>query len=305
MRVLMIGGTALTGLHLIGELMGNPSVSVHVLSRTGKPVFCETAHRGDRRVPGVLPRTLATVRPDVVVDMVPFTEADAAGLITALEGHGKAVPVVACSSSDVYAAYGRIHGTEDAAVQTCPIDEDGALRQRLGPEGKAYDKLAVERLLSGALDDVTILRLPVIYGWPDASRIAAYLDRMLDAAEEIVLAPQRAAFRISRSLHKNVAHALALAVWAGASGRRLYNVAEPEAWSEAEWAGRIAAACGWRGRIRTDGDGGGPVQDLTVSSTRIRAELGYAEVHTPEAGLAEAVAFHAWQRRGIRYQKGY
>ncbi|MDH3264000.1 MAG: NAD-dependent epimerase/dehydratase family protein [Paracoccaceae bacterium] len=302
MRVLMIGGTALTGPYLIRELLGRGD-EVFVLSRTGRPLFCETPLRGDRRDPEALGAALAAARPDAVVDMVPFTAADAEGLLDALARHGRAPPVVACSSLDVYAAYGRIHGTEPGPAQACPIPETGRLRTRLGPEGAAYDKLSVERLLAGGLPDVTLLRLPAIYGWPDASRLAPYLDVMLDGAREITLSPARARFRFSRALHKNAAHGLALA--AGRRGRRVYNLAEPNAFNEAEWVARIAACCGWRGRVRADGPGEGPVQDLTACSALIRDELGYSELHEPGAGLAEAVAFHAWQRRGIAYVKGY
>ncbi len=304
MRVLMIGGTALTGPHLIRELLGRGD-QVHVLSRSGQSVACETAHRGDRRDPEALDAALAAARPDAIVDIVPFTAADAEGLLAALAGHGRAPPVVACSSQDVYAAFGRIHGTEPGPAQACPIPETGRLRTCLGPEGAAYDKLSVERLLGGGLADVTLLRLPAIYGWPDASRLAPYLDAMLDGAREIVLSPVRARFRFSRALHKNAAHGLALAMAAGRRGRRIYNLAEPDARGEAEWVARIAGCCGWRGRVRADGPGEGPVQDLAACSDLIRDELGFSEVHDPGAGLAEAVAFHAWQRRGIPYVKGY
>ena len=304
MRVLMIGGTALTGPHLIRELLAGRH-EVFVLSRTGRPLLCETALTGDRRDQAALDAALSAARPDAVVDMVPFTVADAEGLVAALARHGRAPPVVACSSCDVYAAYGRIHRTEDAPPQPCPIPEEGALRTALGPEGAAYDKLGVERVLRARLADLTLLRLPAIYGWPEASRIAPYLDQMLDGAAEIVLTAARARFRFSRALHRNAAHGLALAVAAGRRGRRVYNLAEPEAHAEAEWAARIAAACGWRGRIVTDTEGHGPVQDLAVASGLIRDELGFHEVHDPADGLTEAVRFHAWARRGVPYAKGY
>jgi len=309
MRVLMIGGTALTGPHLIRQLLARPKVQVFTLSRHGARLFAETPLQGDRRDPQALAGAFARARPDVVVDMVPFTAPDALGLVAALHRQARAVPVpvpvIACSSCDVYAAYGRIHGTEKTDPQACPITEDMALRRAFGPEGAAYDKTGVERVLLQDLADVAILRLPAIYGWPDSTRIAPYLDPMLDGADRVEVPARRAEFRFSRSLHKNAAHAVALAALAGQTGQHIYNVAEPRAWTELEWAAHIAACCGWRGRI-VAGDGQTAVdQHLTISSDRIRRELGYSESHDPMAGLAEAVAFHSYRRRGVPYVKGY
>lgn len=303
MRILMIGGTKLTGPYVIRELLA-AGCEVFVLSRTGCPAFCETAMRGDRRDTGVLDAAIEAAVPDVVIDMVPFTVGDANGLVRGLSTTRRRVPVVACSSCDVYAAYGRIHGTEVAPEQLCPISEDAALRSAFGPEGASYDKTGIERAYAEALDDLTVLRLPVIYGWPDATRIAPFLDPMLDGNRSIALPEGRRDFRISRTLHRNAAHAVALAALSGAGGRRAFNVAEPEAPTEQEWAPMIARACGWRGDFEIV-PGPGPVQDLVISSSRIRGELGYAEIADPEEGLSDAVAFHAWSRRSIVYEKGY
>jgi hypothetical protein len=61
-------------------------------------------------------------------------------------------------------------------------------------------------------------RLPAIYGWPDTTRVAHYLEQMRDG-ETVILMPQdNATFRFSRCLHKNAAFAVALAVGALANG---------------------------------------------------------------------------------------
>jgi hypothetical protein len=64
-----------------------------------------------------------------------------------------------------------------------------ALRRKLGPEGAAYDKTGVERLLLDDFKTAIILRLPAIYGWPDTTRVAHYLEQMRDG-ETVILMPQ-------------------------------------------------------------------------------------------------------------------
>ena len=223
MRVLIIGGTALVGPHLIRELFENGVFDVHTMTRTGQQILCERAHIADRRDKGALLDLLRNVKPDVIVDMIPFTQEDATLLITALTTLGIEIPVIALSSIDVYAAYANLHRTETAALQQCPILEDMALRTRLGPEGKAYDKLSIESSYTEQLDAVCIMRLPAIYGWPDTTRVSQYLDRLLDGDKEIVIQPEESDWLFSRSFHKNVAHAIFLAVRA----LSLIHISEP------------------------------------------------------------------------------
>jgi nucleoside-diphosphate-sugar epimerase len=83
--------------------------------------------------------------------------------------------------------------------------------------------------------------------------------------------------------------------------RRVYNVAEPTAYTETEWVARIAAAAGWTGRIVTAPRGRLPVpfntdQDLVTDSSRIRAELGCAEAVPQEEALRQTVA---WERKHL------
>ncbi|WP_171181556.1 NAD(P)-dependent oxidoreductase [Ruegeria sp. HKCCD8929] len=307
MRILIIGGTALVGPHLIRELSSDRATRIWTLTRAGRPYFTEDALTGDRRDAATLRDALETARPDVVVDMIPFTQADAQGLAQAARTYGHPVRLVALSSIDVYAAYGRLHGTEEVPLQPVPITETMALRQKLGFDGAAYDKLGIERIYREAFTDLTLLRLPAIYGWPDTTRVLPYLDQMLDGAETITLPADRAAFRFSRGLHKNIALAAALTVMHPGGGQKIYNVAEPRAFSELDWIRKIAAACGWRGEtiVEPSAHPNTPVQHLEVASDAIRRDLGFHEKYDVDEGLADTVAFHAYQRLGKPYRKYY
>lgn len=300
MRILVIGGTALTGPHVIRELVAH---DLFVMSRTGRQILCETALRGDHEDSGSLRDAIKAARPDLVIDMVPFTRRAAEAFVSVADLD---MPVVALSSIDVYAAYGRLWGTEPGPVQPTPLVEDAALRTKIGHDGPGYDKTGIEAIYRAAFPNLTILRMPVIYGWPDVSRLSPYLDQMLDGARDITIASDRMTFRCARALHINAAHAVVLAALAATDGQHIYNVAEEKTLTELEWAQRLADLCGWRGKfVAGPQERNGAVQHLEASSAAIRRDLGYHEVADPEAHLAEAIRFASFQRRGGQYVKGY
>lgn len=304
----MIGGTSLVGPHVIRELLSAVDTSVWTLTRTGSPYFCETSLSGDRDDFSVVKDAIAAAQPNVIIDMIPFTARNADTLAAAVRSIGVKPRLVAVSSIDVYRAFGRLNKTEDAPFQSCPISESMELRIKLGPQGTAYDKISVEQIYADAFEDATILRLPATYGWPDTTRVEQYLDQMLDGAATINIPDNLASFRFSRCLHKNAAFAIALAAHARHTGYRVYNVAEAKVFSELEWAGKIAACCGWRGEITVTpwtSDAERPQQQFEVATDAIRKELGFYEKYDVDEGLSDTVAFHAYQRLGKSYAKYY
>jgi nucleoside-diphosphate-sugar epimerase len=80
----------------------------------------------------------------------------------------------------------------------------------------------------------------------------------------------------------------------------VYNVADPEAFAEAEWARRVAEAAGWTGEVVVvpdealpDEEGANYHQHLSIDGTRIRRELGYNERVQQDEALRRTVA---WER---------
>ncbi len=304
----MIGGTSLVGPHVIRQLLTEPDTQTWTLTRSGKPYFCETCLQGDRDDEDKLIHAINTSRPDVIVDMIPFTATNAQLLVQSVAKAKINPKLVAVSSIDVYRAFGRLHETEQAPFQQSPISEDMALRSELGPEGASYDKISVERILREGFENAIILRFPAIYGWPDTTRVEHYLDQMLDGSSVITIPEDRATFRFSRCLHKNAAFAVALAVRSSMMGHRIYNVAENTTFSELEWAERVAACCGWQGRIEVapwSVSAENPRQQFEVDTQAIRQDLGFYEKYDIDEGLSDTVAFHAYQRLGKKYQKYY
>jgi nucleoside-diphosphate-sugar epimerase len=163
-----------------------------------------------------------------------------------------------------------------------------------------YDKLPVERAVFGDPDlPGTVLRLPMVHGPGDPfGRLFPYLIRMDDRRPSIVLDERMARWKCPRGYVENVATAIALAVMDDRAESRIYNVAEPVAFTEAEWVRAIGQVVGWRGEIVTVASGRIPLsygveQSIDMDSGRIRRELGYAEAVGSRDALEQTVA---WER---------
>jgi nucleoside-diphosphate-sugar epimerase len=317
MRLLLLGGTAFIGPPLVRRLAASGhEVAVFHRGRTHANVPLSVREFiGDRRRLGDHRDEFREFRPEVVVDMIAFTEDDARGLVETFRGLARRTVVV--SSADVYRAYGRFLGLEGGPVEPTPVSEEAPLRSALFPyRGQAkgandpfhdYDKILVERVVMGdAHLPGTILRLPMVHGPDDpCRRLASYLGRMDDGRPAILLDATMARWKCPRGHVENVAAAIALAATDERSAGRVYNVAEPIAYSEAEWVRRIGEAAGWTGKVVEVGGGEVPVpfnvaQSLDTSSDRIRRELGYAEPVAPADGLKATVEWERSQpRRGV------
>jgi nucleoside-diphosphate-sugar epimerase len=109
-------------------------------------------------------------------------------------------------------------------------------------------------------------------------------------------------WRWMRGYSEDVAHALALAVESEERAGRVYHVAWQEAATLVDWIRKVAEVVGWDGRImplpvselpeslRFDGNF---EQDFVVDSSRIRDELGYAEVVDERTALERTIE---WER---------
>jgi nucleoside-diphosphate-sugar epimerase len=305
MKALVIGGTGFIGRPLVRELarMGhNVSVLTRSGAASGLPAESIVGGRDD----------LVDLRPkaDVVIDLILSSGAQAQRLMESFRGAARRV--VAASSMDVYRACGILHGIEEGPLEPVPLTEDSALRTKLRtypPESirmlrkvfhwldEDYDKIPVERAILGDPQlPGTVLRLPMIYGPGDRlCRFHPVLRRIDDGRRRILLQEGFADWRSPRGYVENVAAALALAAVSEQAAGRVYNVAETPAYSELEWARKIAAAAGWDGEFAILPKDrmpahlqqkGNSAQHWEADSSRIRRELGYSE----PVPLAEAIA---------------
>jgi nucleoside-diphosphate-sugar epimerase len=312
MRILVIGGTGFIGRPLVRELarLGH-AVTVFHRGRTSAQLPAESI-LGERR-------DLAVLRPqaDVVIDLILSSGAQAERLMAAFRGIARRV--VAASSIDVYRACGVLHSSEDGPLEPMPLTEVSALRSKLGTYPPAqvkalqrvfgwlddeYDKIPVERAILGDPQlPGTVLRLPMIYGPGDRlHRFHPVLKRIDDGRRRILLEEGWAGWRSPRGFVDNVAAAAALPAVSASAAGRVYIVAESPAFTEREWAAKIAAAAHWDGELVTVpkeripphlARPGNSAQHWEADSTRIRRELGYRE----PVALDEAI------RRTIEWER--
>jgi len=321
MRILLIGGTGFVGSFLAPELQRRGAEVATLTRGRSRIAHADGLTRiiGDRKR---LRDALSSIRafaPDVVVDLVLSSGTQARELMSVL--HGATGRVVAISSIDVYRACGILHGLEEGPLEPVPLTEDSPLRTKLATYPPAqiaalqqifgwlddeYDKIPVEQAVLGHPSlPGTVLRLPMIYGPGDLlHRLWPLVKRMDDGRAAILLDARVAAWRSPRGYVENVAAAIALAAMSGRAANRVYNVAEPESYSELEWARRVATVVGWTGDVVALAPDQTPPhlrlpgnfdQHWSADSTRIRDELGFKEL----VGVDEAI------RRTVTWERSH
>lgn len=306
MKILVIGGTGFIGPHVVRRLTGR-NHQVVVFHRGQSKMDLPVEHiLGDR---SALPK----VNADVVIDLILSSGKQARAMMDTFRGIARRV--VAASSCDVYRACGVLHGSEEGPLQAVPLTENSELRTKLQtypPEqiekvrefypwlDDEYDKIPVEQaVMSDSQLPGTILRLPMVYGPGDpGKRFFPVLRRIADARPAIILEQSLAAWKAPRGYVENVAEAIALAATDDRAIGRIYNVAEQPAFTELEWARKIADAAGWHGEFvvlpndrvpRHLHFPGNAAQHWETDSSRIRNELGFREIVSIEEAIRRTV----------------
>jgi len=310
MRIIVLGGTRFIGRATVRRLheLGHEVLVFHRGETEAEDLSSVTHLHGDRRRLPDYAAEFARWSPDAALDMLPMSEQDARLVTTTFQGIARRL--VAVSSMDVYRAYGRVNQTEPGPPDPVPLREDAPLREHLFPyRGKRehlydYEKILVERVVMGERSlPGTVIRLPMVYGPGDYQhRLFPYLKRMDDRRPAIVLEDGVARLRTTRGYVEDMAAAIALAVTDERAAGRIYNAGEAEPSAETAWVRAIARVTGWGGKVAIiDRDRLPPAlrwsidpnQDLVADSTRIRSELGYAEVTAPDEAMRRTVA---WER---------
>lgn len=221
MRVFAIGATGFIGRHVV-SLLVDQGHDVAVLHR-GETVASLPQGvrdiRGNRDRLGDFRTELERFAPDVVVDVIPYTEQQAREVATTVRGSG--ARVVAVSSADVYRNHDGFRGKATAPPDAVPLSEDAPLRETRYPyRGQDlslayvhdYEKILVEQTLLGDSErPATVVRLPAVYGPGDKQhRLRPYLQRMAIGGEVPVLLEEgQTRWHWTRGFVENVAAALA------------------------------------------------------------------------------------------------
>lgn len=319
MKVLTIGATGFIGSHVVSQLVmkghqvalfhrGNDSVDtnereaiVHIYgNRDNLPDFKAEFER---------------FAPDVVLDLIPYTERQAEETIRVFKGSTQRL--VAISSGDVYRNYNGVWGKENHLPDPIPLTENAPLRQKLYPyrdyEGldfefkQDYDKILVENIVMNTPElPGTILRLPAVYGAEDRQhRFLPYLQRMFDRRPVILLSEGQASWYWTHGYVENLAAAIALAITDERAMGRIYNIGERETPTQLERLQQLSNLVGWSGEIFIL-----PKEQLprhlqmnlqwqyhmAIDTNRIREELGYVEPISNAEALRRTIA---WERENL------
>jgi len=296
MKILAIGATGFIGPHVVRRLlrMGH-EVAVFHRGETETEILNSVRQIcGDRNDLSEHQDAFETFAPDVVLDVIPYTEAQAR---QAVDVFGElADRLVVLSSSDVYRNYDGWRGESTHSSDGVPLDEDAPLREHLYPYrgydgldfeyAEDYDKIRVEQVVREAAGlPATVLRLPKVYGPRDDQHwFASHLKRMADRRPFILLGEKQANWRWTHGYVENVAAAIAQAVVDSRASGRIYNVGEWETPTEANRIQALGDAVGWEGQVITlpEKDLPGHLQapfdwsyKLETDTSRIREELGF------------------------------
>jgi nucleoside-diphosphate-sugar epimerase len=299
MRVLVIGGTQLSGPYLVRELL-NRGHEVSLFHRgyheTDLPTVVAHIH-GDLRDTDAL-KAARDFRPQGVVHMYAMKPADVERAIEAFAGRLERFVLI--SSGDVYAAFEAIERRQPSS-QPIPIPEGASLR--IGPyrppHEPDYDKIGAERVALAAAEagmlPAAIMRLPAIYG-PGAVREWYWVKRVLDGRSRIAL-PDGGLNLFHRGFAASIAHGIALALESGQPGR-VYNVGDEAVYSVRQITDMIAVVMRHSWDVvsipATAWPYGTPYSipnHLVYDLSRIKDELGYRDVVEPEEGLRLTVDY--------------
>ena len=319
MRMLLIGASGFIGPHVVRGLVDRGHEVVVFHRRKAAVSFPSDVRTiaGDRNRLSEYSTALREFEPEVVIDVILSSAAQARQLMDTFRGVARRVVIL--SSMDVYRACGVLHGSEPGPLEPLPLTEKSRLREKAQtyppPVLKAlqgvfgwiddeYDKVPVERaVLCDPQLPTTVLRLPMVYGPGDPlHRFYPVVKRIADGRQKILFSEGSAAWRSPRGYVKNVAAAIALAAVSDHAAGEIYNIAEEPAYSELEWAQKIAAAMNWQGEfialpedktpihLRTPGNA---AQHWVASSAKIRERLGYREPVALEEAIQRTIA---WER---------
>jgi len=310
MKILVIGGTGFIGSQVV-KLLAEKGNDITIFHRGNtKSDYKEIL--GERKNLADFKDQFKKLKPQIVIDVINYTEQNAADLMQSFRGIAERVVVL--SSQDVYRAFGRIWGQEDENIEPVPIVENAPLRSKtyyyrdLAENEQDlkynYSKLLVEKTVTNDAElAATILRLPMVYGIGDHKhRFFDLIKRMDDKRPYILLSDDAASWRWTRGYVENVAEAITIAATDERAKNQIYNVGEKDALKEREWIELLAKEIGWRGEIlvlqrdlmKELLEGNFILsQDIFVDTSKIINELNFTETVSRSEAIKRTIA---WER---------
>jgi len=321
MTVAIIGGTGFLGKAVARRLLAHDQEAL-VIARGIEPVSLppevrfEAADRMDGRgIASLLKANHVTA----VIDIFTLSLRNTQPVLDAVGEIGGRYVMV--SSTDVYSNYGGLLKKETPAIRTEPANEDSPLRTMRfpyrgnprRPKGvdqelfEDYDKIPIEEAaLADRRFEATVLRLPMIFGPDDKQHRFGWVIKNARAGGTLAIDRRAARGLNSYGYIEDMAEALVLGALHPAAAGRIYNAAQPQARTAREWAEMLLNIMGIsmdvielppdaHGLMFERAEASNLDYPLTLDSTRIRAELGYAETVDERTALQSTIAWELSQ----------
>ena len=321
MTVAIIGGTGFLGTAVARRLIAHGQDAL-VIARGREPIALPQQARfeaADRTDTPTLVRLFKAHGVSAVIDIFTLSLANTQPVLDAVGAIGARYVMV--SSTDVYANYEGLlkkgsppirqePATEDSPLRTMRFPYRGNPRRPKGVDDaliEDYDKLPIEEAArADTRFDSVILRLPMIFGPHDKQHRFAWAIKAAGTGQPILLDARAAQSRNSYGYIDDVAEALVLAALHPAAAGRTYNAAQTEVRTARQWAQTILDVMGVAAEIVEVGPQGRGLlveraeaanldYPLTLDSSRIRTELGFAEIVDERVALERTIAWELSQ----------
>ncbi len=302
MKVLIIGGTGFIGNPVTKLLFQNGhQVAVFHRNRNSSEISSgPTEIIGSRENITNFKKEFLLFKPDLVIDIIPYTAQDIWTLQMALKGIVKNLLLL--SSGDVYKVYDTFH-RKLTNVDNSPLTEKSELRSRLYPYKPQhfenydellfnYDKIVVELMIQKDLFSTNILRLPAVFGEGDKQqKLSEYIRPMLTNQSSIKLSVEKANWIWTRSYVENVAHAIYLVATNEYVKNEIFNIGDINI-KEIDLVTKLKELTNWKGEVIIDNnirDSFNYCQNIIMDNSKLKQILSYSEKIDYETALLRTI----------------
>jgi nucleoside-diphosphate-sugar epimerase len=319
MSVAIIGGTGFIG-SAVAERLVTRGLEPVVIARGEHPVALPKGaifERGDRMDAGRLLEIFRAHKVRTVIDIFALGMLNTRAVFEAMGQIGGRY--VLLSSVDVYSNYGGLLRKESPPIQAAPAREDDPLRSfrypyrgnPRRPKGvddalfDDYDKIVLEEVATADTRfETTVIRAPMIFGPGDKQHRFAWAIEAAKAGGVVRMDERAAAWPNSYGYVTDVAEAMVVAALAPEAAGRTYNVGQNFVRTQIEWVLSFAVVLNRslevetvspeaKGLLWERAEASDLRYPLTLDTSRIRQELGFAEPTAERDALLATIAAEA------------